>query len=133
MRLHIDAELNRYDLTLSQLQVLKCIEDAGGETTQKEIERQLGVSHPTVVGLISRLEKSGYVTTCPGSGKQKSKQITVTSKGKDQRYQIKAHHAETEKTLMRGLSDDETEKLRQMLERIAANISLEWADHSSSC
>ena len=131
IRMHVDGELNGYALTLSQLQLLQCIENAGGETTQKEIERQLRVSHPTVVGLISRLEKNGYVVTQAGTGKQKSKQVSMTCKGRDQWSQLEARRIQTEQQLLKGFSGEEREILREMLVRLSENIkdgTKVWAD-----
>ena len=53
-----DADLYRYHLTLSQSRVLWCLEQSGGQATQKEIERFHTVSHPTVIGIVSHMKKT---------------------------------------------------------------------------
>ena len=63
MRANADAVFRKHGLTYSQVHVLSFVQACGGSATQKEIEIYLDVSHPTIVGLVSRLEKSGFVTS----------------------------------------------------------------------
>ena len=58
-----DADLKTHDLTLTQTRVLGFLAESGGQATQKEIEADLQVSHPTVVGIISRMEQKGFLCT----------------------------------------------------------------------
>ena len=62
LKVRADAELKKYHLTMSQSRVLIYLRSRGGQATQKEIETFLDVAHPTVVGLVSRMEQNGYVT-----------------------------------------------------------------------
>lgn len=59
-RIHIqaDANLKECGLTFSQMRVLMVLRKNGGQVSQKMIEEELGVAHPTVVGIVSRLEKT---------------------------------------------------------------------------
>ena len=59
-RIHIqaDANLKECGLTFSQMRVLMVLRKNGGQVSQKMIEEELGVAHPTVVGIVSRLEKN---------------------------------------------------------------------------
>ena len=61
MSVVVDASLKKHDLTFSQIRVLDFIYEHGGEVNQKEIEEFLNVSHPTVVGLVGRLEHNGFI------------------------------------------------------------------------
>ena len=56
-----DADLKERGLTFSQLQVLITLHRHGGSMSQRELEKELNISHPTVVGLVQRLEKNAYV------------------------------------------------------------------------
>ena len=120
-----DAQLNQYGLTLSQVHVLRCIEASGGETTQKALEQKLEVSHPTIVGLIARLEKNGYVVCRAGTAKERSKRVAVTEKGREQKKQIERHRQRTDQLLLKGLSQEETGTLRHLLEVLVQNTEKE--------
>lgn len=62
LKIIADNSLKESGLTISQTRVMQIIHEKGGEVTQKEIEKHLQVSHPTVVGIVSRLEKNGYLS-----------------------------------------------------------------------
>ena len=55
LKVRADADLKSYNLTLAQSRVLAFLNNQGGSATQKEIEVFLEVSHPTVVGIVSRM------------------------------------------------------------------------------
>ena len=81
-----DAELKQYHLTMSQGRVFLYLSSRGGQATQKEIETFLGVAHPTVVGLVSRMEQSGYVTCWPcEDGRNKNVKLTAQAEEKFQK------------------------------------------------
>ena len=61
LKVKADADLKHNKLTLAQSRVLTFLDSRGGQATQKEIEVYLEVSHPTVVGIISRMEQNGHL------------------------------------------------------------------------
>lgn len=75
-----DADLKAHGLTMTQSRVLRFLSDSGGEATQKEIEDFLSVSHPTVVGIVSRLEQNGFITFHPDSADKRNKVVVLTEK-----------------------------------------------------
>lgn len=133
VRMRVDTELSAYDLTFSQLLVMRCVDEAGGEMTQKAIEQALNVSHPTVVGLISRLEKNGYVLSLSGDGKQKSKRIQITERGRQQKIQLAENRKRTDELLLHGFSESEKETLWQLLNRMYLNIQCAETDQVPQC
>ncbi|MBD5383918.1 MAG: MarR family transcriptional regulator, partial [Ruminococcaceae bacterium] len=62
IKFSVDVLLKEQGVTFSQTLVIDFLHSQGGRATQKEIEDHLQVSHPTVVGIISRLEKNGFVS-----------------------------------------------------------------------
>ena len=62
IKVRADEDLKRHDLTLMQTRVLGFLAEVGGQATQKEIEDDLEVSHPTVVGLVFRMEQKGFLS-----------------------------------------------------------------------
>ena len=61
---HVNTTLSALGITFSQLRVLNfAAESENYETTQKEIETFLVVSHPTTNGIIKRLEAKELLTT----------------------------------------------------------------------
>ena len=58
IKMRADADLAQQGLTLTQSRVLGYLDRSGGQATQKEIEGFLQVSHPTVAGVIGRMEQT---------------------------------------------------------------------------
>lgn len=117
-----DAELKQFDLTMSQCRVFLYLSSRGGQATQKEIETFLGVAHPTVVGLVSRMEQSGYVTCWPcEDGRNKNVKLTVQAEALDKDMQ--RNRLESEQMLLSPLSPEEREQLRKLLITVAEHLA----------
>lgn len=92
LKVKADAELKQYNLTMAQCRVLTYLSSQGGQTTQKEIEVFLNVSHPTVVGIVSRMEQNGYVTCWPcEDGRNKYVRLTPQAEAIDKDMQENMH------------------------------------------
>lgn len=122
MKAMVDQSMKKWDLTLSQMRVLQVLNSSGGEASQREIERQLNVSHPTVVGLVGRLEKSGFVTCRMDTQDRRNKIVTMTEKSSQHKAEMEEGHRRMEEKLNQGLSKEEQEDLQRMLRIMAENI-----------
>jgi DNA-binding MarR family transcriptional regulator len=122
IKVRADADLKRHDLTLMQTRVLGFLAEMGGRTTQKEIEDDLQVSHPTVVGLVSRMEQKDFLTTRTDPMDRRNKLVELTEKaleiGRDIDVTVEQHDAE----LLQGFSEQEVETLKGFLRRINHNL-----------
>ncbi len=122
IKIRADADLKRHGLTLTQTRVMGFLAEMGGQATQKEIEEDFQVSHPTVVGLVSRMEQKGLVTTCPDLMDRRNKLVKLTERaleiGQEIDMTVQQHDAE----LLRGFSEEEQETLYRFLERINCNL-----------
>ena len=122
MKAMVDQSMKKWDLTLSQMRVLQVLNSSGGEASQREIEKQLNVSHPTVVGLVGRLEKSGFVTCRMDTQDRRNKIVTMTEKSRQHKAEMEEGHRRMEEKLNQGLSKEEQEDLQRMLRIMAENI-----------
>ena len=117
-----DAELKQYHITMSQGRVCLYLSSRGGQATQKEIETFLGVAHPTVVGLVSRMEQSGYVTCWPcEDGRNKYVKLTPQAEVIDKDMQENMHA--NEEMLLAPLSPEDRERLRDLLLTVAEHLA----------
>lgn len=110
------------DITFSQLSLLSNLMVQGGQTTQRHLEQLMGVSHPTVVGLVQRLEAKGYVTSFFSVEDARMKIVAITDLGGAVAGRADGHRRLSERAMVRGLSDDEVAQLKSMLDRVYANI-----------
>ena len=95
IKMRADADLAQQGLTLTQSRVLGYLDRSGGQATQKEIEGFLQVSHPTVAGIINRMEQNGFVRCRLDPADKRSKIVSQTARadaGTDRGAGIGAAH-----------------------------------------
>lgn len=117
-----DADLKHFNLTFSQSRVLAFLNGKGGETTQKEIEVFLSVSHPTVVGIVSRMEQNGYLISFTDKKDKRNKIVRLTEKAMKIGNEMEQNMIKNEQMLLSPLSSEQTEQLKEMLMSIYENL-----------
>lgn len=117
-----DADLKNSNLTLAQSRVLAFLDSRGGQATQKEIEVYLEVSHPTVVGIISRMEKNGHLNCWIDEKDKRNKIVALTEQAKALGKEMEQQILSNEKKLLASLSEDDIKKLKQMLLTMYNNL-----------
>ncbi len=117
-----DADLKHYNLTLTQSRVFAFLRHKGGQATQKEIETFLEVSHPTVVGIVSRMEQNGHVTTRTDARDKRNKIVKLTRQAEELGIDMEHNILATEKKIISTLSDEDAERLREMLLIVYKNL-----------
>lgn len=121
-RSKVDTQLRSADMTVSQSRVLFFIRQSGGETTQKKIEEFLEVSHPTVVGLLSRLQKSGYIECGYDEKHGKNKIVRATEKAFNFSDEMENFFNINNEKLVEGLSEEEKTELQRLLTILYENV-----------
>lgn len=122
MQASADADLKEQGLTFAQSQVIVYLIEHAGQALQKEIETSLKVSHPTVSGLVSRLEKNGFVRTWAAEDDRRNKVVELTDKAHDAGDRMRATMRERDRELLAGLDEREQTELIRMLRRVYANV-----------
>lgn len=123
LKVSADNNLKNHKLTLTQSRVLAFLNSRGSIATQKEIEEFLEVSHPTVVGIVSRMEQNGHVTTWMDPENRRNKMVQLTEQarmiGTDMDSMINAQ----EEIILKGLTPEQIAELKNMLLVIYKNLS----------
>ncbi len=122
LRTKADANLLEHGLTLSQSRILRFLGQKGGVATQKEIEAHLGVSHPTVVGLIARLKEKGFVQCTMDEKDRRNRIITITEKAISLEQEMCSMIDANEQRMLSSLSDQQILVLKSALETIYNNL-----------
>ena len=122
LKVKADADLKNSNLTLAQSRVLAFLDSRGGQATQKEIEVYLEVSHPTVVGIISRMEKNGHLNCWIDEKDKRNKIVALTEQAKALGKEMEQQILSNEKKLLATLSEDDIKKLKQMLLTMYNNL-----------
>ena len=122
VKVNADADLKSHGLTLTQSRVLAYLESSGGTASQKELEDYLQVSHPTITGVVSRMEQNGFLSSRTDSSDRRNKIVSITKKayltGRTMTNAVESF----EKKLTAGLSDEELSELKRMLLVILNNL-----------
>lgn len=123
IRRDANCELKNMDLTLSQMRILAYLHSHKNKTvSQKNIENYLAVSHPTVVGLLKRLEVKGFVTTSFSLDDKRMKNIYLTGKDQELKEAMEKHRDKTEAKLLNGFTQEEKILLSMLLEKAYNNV-----------
>ena len=117
-----DADLKHYNLTLAQSRVLAYLHSNGGQATQKEIEVFLEVSHPTVVGIVSRMEQNGHVTSRIDEQDKRNKIVKLTEAAESLVMDMEQDISANEQKMLASLSDEDAQCLREMLLAVYKNL-----------
>jgi DNA-binding MarR family transcriptional regulator len=111
---------------MSQAMVLEFLNNTSDvEFTPKAIEQHFNLRHPTVSGILKRLEKNGFITTTVNSLDRRAKDIHLTPKANEIDKKAKQHQAHLDETFVKGFTQDEIETLRKLLLRVQNNITNE--------
>lgn len=122
VRQKADNNLKDHNVTLSQVRVLNFLWRENGSCSQKQIEDFLQVSHPTVVGLVSRMEQSGYIQTSVSPDDKRNKIVTVTDSGMSLACELCRYMEDIDKRMLVGLTDEQQAQLAHMLYIVAQNF-----------
>lgn len=117
---------NRFDLTGAQVFTIINLfkaREKGERLTQKDLERILDISNPTLTGILNRLENKGLIIRMPCKHDARRKYIEVTDKAIDLDKEIRRAFEEAEKELLCSLNDEEVMRLYEYLEKILRSNS----------
>ena len=120
-----DADMKERGLTFSQLQVLVTLHRHGGQMSQKELEKELNIAHPTIVGLVQRLEKNGYVETWTDEEDKRIKHVRQSEKALKMKEEARQRWNDMSMRMFRNLSETEKEELYRMLNVISDGLNEE--------
>ncbi len=125
MKVRGDRELAELGLTFSQMRVLCVIAQAStrGPVSPSDIEAALGVSQPTVAGLVKRLQQKGFVRVSVDAQDRRYKVVELTQKGAELAKSAVTHGAEHKDAGLEGFTEQEKETLRMLLTRLMANVT----------
>jgi DNA-binding MarR family transcriptional regulator len=112
-------EIEPYDLTPPQFGLLAFLWQQDG-LTQVELSEKGQIDRTTVGGLIDRVEKIGLVERRQNPQDRRSYKIHLTERGRELEGPLSACADRSLRKLTKGLSEQEVNELRRMLEILRA-------------
>lgn len=116
------SALARMELTAAQGHILGYLGHRESPPCPKDIEVEFRLSHPTVSGLLSRLEKKGFLELRPDPEDRRCKRIYILSKGRECLQTMHQTIQDTETRMVQNFTPQEQEQFQQYLERAIANM-----------
>ncbi len=118
----VTSALAQMDLTAAQGQIMGFLSHRQTAPCSKDIEEAFQLSHPTVSGLLSRLEKKGFIEFRPDPADRRCKRIYMLPKGHACHETIHRIIQETESKVVSGFSEEEKAQFAALLQRSMSNM-----------
>ncbi len=129
LSLAMNEELQTQGITYRQWEVLAWIWYRG-ELSQSDLASCMGIEAPTLVGVLDRMERDGWIRRVPCQMDRRKKIIQVTERVEPVWAQMLACGLRVRERATRGLSKAEVLQLRDTLEKIRKNL---MAESTAAC
>ena len=117
--------LAQMELTAAQGRIMGYIAHSRELRCSRDIEEEFHLSHPTVSGLLSRLEKKGFLEFRPDEKDRRCKRICMLPKGVECIETMHRTIEENEAKMVQGFTEEEKELFRSFLKRAITNMGVQ--------
>ena len=122
----LNRKFEHFGLTAAQTFTLVSLfraREKNEKLNQKDLERILDISNPTVTGILNRLEAKDLIRRVTCKHDARIKYIEVTKKAIELDKEIRKTFKEAEEQLVSSLTPEEIDRLNEYLIRILRNAS----------
>ena len=110
------------DLTAAQGHIMGYITHRKTPPCARDIEEAFQLSHPTVSGILSRLEQKGFIEMRPDEQDRRCKRIYILEKGMQLDETMHQTIHATEEALVRNFTEEEKAQFAALLQRAIDNL-----------
>lgn len=114
--------LAQMDLTASQGHIMGFLAHRASPPCPRDIEEAFRLSHPTVSGLLSRLEKKGFIEFRPDDSDRRIKRIFILPKGRECLDLMSSTIQRTEAQMVQDFTPEERAQFSDLLTRAIHNM-----------
>ncbi|MBQ9148288.1 MAG: MarR family transcriptional regulator [Oscillospiraceae bacterium] len=118
----MSATLASMDLTSSQGHILAFIAHQPDPPCSRQIEEAFQLSHPTVSGILSRLEKKGFIEFHPDPADRRCKRIHLGEKGRECHSRMDQTIIDNEHRMVQDFTPEERQQFADFLQRAILNM-----------
>lgn len=118
----MNEALSSMDLTSAQGHLMGFLAHSDQPPCARDLEEAFHLSHPTVSGLLSRLERKEFLEFRPDPSDRRCKRIYILPKGRECLEVMEATIRNNEKRLLRGFSPEEQKQFADYLTRAIQNF-----------
>ena len=118
----MSATLASMDLTASQGHILAYIAHSPQTPCPRAMDEAFQLSHPTVSGLLRRLENKGFIRCAPDPADRRCKRVSLDAKGSECLARMDATIAENERRMVENFTEEEKRQFADLLDRAIINM-----------
>ena len=122
----MEPYFNSFGITGAQWGVLRALrraEDSGLKRLRMtDLGKRLLIRPPSVTGVISRLERLGYVERRPNPTDQRAKDVGLTSDGRKVLNRVLQHHPRQMDAVLGGLTQADRRELNRLMLQMASHL-----------
>ncbi len=116
--------LRPYDLTIVQAGILLALNEAEGrQLSLKDLEKRFHVAQPTMAGIVSRLERKGFVESLGTLDDKRIKKVLITQAGIDRCEKAELCMGEAETHILSCLTETERVIFFELLQKVRASLN----------
>ncbi len=114
--------LEKMELTAAQGQIMGYLSHRQTPACPRDVEEAFRLSHPTVSGLLRRLEKKGFIAFFPDEHDRRIKRIRILPKGRQCSETMHRTILDIEQSIVKGFTEAEKDQFVQLLSRAIDNM-----------
>lgn len=114
--------LAQMDLTAAQGHIMGFLAHQKEPPCARDVEEEFNLSHPTISGLLSRLEKKGFIEFRPDAKDRRCKRIYVLPKGAQCHEMMHQTICSNEDRMLQGFTEEEKTQFYRFMDRAIANM-----------
>lgn len=118
-----DCSMEELDLSMAQMGVLICLDHMRNrKVSQKMLCDALHVKHPTMVGILRRMEERSLVEQKVDESNRRARVVTLTSVSEELLKSHKERLMERDRHFLDGFTEEEKCKFECLLKKFYANL-----------
>ena len=120
----LNDALAKMDLTAAQGRIMGYIAHSSQPPCPRDIEEHFHLSHPSVSGTLSRMEKKGFIALRTDEADRRCKRIHILPKGRECQTRIEQTIMEMEQNVVADFTAEEREEFSRLLNRAIRNMGV---------
>ncbi len=118
----LQARLAAHEVNVGMWYFLRALWESDG-ITQRELSRVVGVSEPTTVQQLKKMQTGGLIERRPSASDRRKVHVYLTPRGRALRRRLLPYAIEVNAAALEGVSPGEISALRATLAKIRANLA----------
>lgn len=120
----LNKEMAELGITYTQATVIGFLnKNMDAEICQKNIEENLGLTHPTVSSILARLEEKKIIYTEPLEADKRFKRVFLAENNSEMYERIEEKISAISEYAFDGVTEEEQEQFSQVIHKVILNIN----------